>query len=129
MRPAVSTTPRPAPGRLIPALGGGIVLALALPVFVLAGWDLTGWALAALLWVGLHAIDLLLAQMKARSGGLAAPGVQAFGMFFKAIGLLVVLFAAVGSSPHVALAAALTYALAYTFELGLSLLAYWGTAE
>jgi hypothetical protein len=102
------------------------VIALALPVFVLADWPLTGWALAAILWVGLHAIDLLVAQLKARSGNAVASGAQVFGMLFKALGLLVVLFAAVGSSPHVALAAALTYMLAYTLELGLSLLSYYG---
>ena len=34
--------------------------------------------------------------------------------------------ATAASDPHLALAAALTYALAYTFELGLSLLAYFG---
>ena len=32
------------------------------------------------------------------------------------------------SDPHLAVAAALTYALAYTFELGLSLFAYFGAA-
>ena len=48
-------------------------------------------------------------------------------MFFKALGLLVVLVATAASDPKLALAAALTYALAYTFELGLSLLAYFGS--
>jgi hypothetical protein len=52
--------------------------------------------------------------------------VQAFGIFFKSIGLLVVLIAAAASSPRLAIAAVLTYALAYTFELGLSLVSYYG---
>ena len=47
----------------------------------------------------------------------------------KAIALLVVLFAAVASDPQLALAAAATYALAYTFELGLSLVLYFGTTS
>ena len=51
---------------------------------------------------------------------------KSFGIFFKSIGLLVVLVAALASHPGLALAAALTYALAYTLELGLSLLAYYG---
>jgi hypothetical protein len=54
--------------------------------------------------------------------------VQAFGLFFKSIGLLVVLVAALAASPHLAIAAGLTYALAYTFELGLSLVGYFGAA-
>jgi hypothetical protein len=51
---------------------------------------------------------------------------QAFGLLFKTLGLLVVLFAVASSSPRLALAAALVYALAYTLELGLSLLVYFG---
>ncbi len=43
------------------------------------------------------------------------------------IGLLVVLLATAVTNPHLAIAAALTYALAYTAELGLSLLVYFGT--
>jgi len=128
MRSALSSTPRPAPGRMLPALGGALVLALALPVFLLANWRLTGWAIAVLLWVAVHSLELLLTRLRARVSNLAASGVQAFGMFFKALGLLVVLVATAASDPKLALAAALTYALAYTFELGLSLLAYFGGA-
>ena len=129
MRAALFVTPRPAPGRLLPALGGALVLALALPVFLLAGWRVTGWALAAVLWLGVQALDLLLRRLQARTGNLAASGVQAFGLFFKAVGLLVVLLATAVSDPHLAVAAVLTYALAYTFELGLSLFAYFGGAQ
>ena len=53
-------------------------------------------------------------------------GMQAFGLLFKTLGLLVVLFAVASSSPRLALAAALVYALAYTLELGLSLIVYFG---
>ena len=70
MRSALFSTPRPVPSRALPALGSALVLALALPVFLVA---------------------------------------------------------TAASDPRVALAAALTYALAYTFELGLSLLAYFGS--
>jgi len=128
MRSALFSTPRPVPGRILPALGGALVLALALPVFLLANWRLTGWAIAVLLWVAVHSLELLLTRLRARVSNLAASGVQAFGMFFKALGLLVVLVATAASDPKLALAAALTYALAYTFELGLSLLAYFGGA-
>ena len=124
---SVFDTPRPVPSRLVPTLGGLLVIALALPVFLVAGWRVEGWAIAAVLWLAVHAVELLLTRMRARVSNLAASGVQAFGMFFKALGLLVVLVATAASDPKLALAAALTYALAYTFELGLSLLAYFGS--
>jgi hypothetical protein len=127
VRSALFSTPRPVPSRALPTLGSALVLTLALPVFVIAGWRVAGWAIAALLWVAVHAVELLLTRMRARVSNLAASGVQAFGMFFKALGLLVVLVATAASDPKLALAAALTYALAYTFELGLSLLAYFGS--
>ena len=98
-------------------------------MFLLAGWRLGGWALAAVLWIAVHAIDLLLRRTRAETGNLGAAGVQAFGLLFKSIGLLVVLIAAVVASPALAIGAALTYALAYTFELGLSIAAYFGAAR
>jgi hypothetical protein len=121
--------PRPEPGHALPAAGGALVLALALPVFLLADWNLAGWGLAAVLWVAVHGLDLVLTRARTRASNLAASGVQAFGLFFKAVGLLVVLLAAAVSHPRLALAAALTYALAYTLELGLSLASYFGTAR
>jgi hypothetical protein len=122
---AAALTPRQAPARLIPALAGTAVIVLALPIFLIGGWPLTGWALAAVLWVGVHAVDLL-ARLQGRSGNLAASAVQVFALLFKLLALLVVLFAAVAADPALGLAAALTYALAFTFELGLSLAAYYG---
>jgi hypothetical protein len=129
MKSALFSTARPEPSHLIPALGSGLVILLALPVFLVAGWRIGGWALAAVIWVAVHAVDALLRRTKADAANLAASGVQAFGLFFKAIGLLVVLVAAAVASPHLAVAAAVTYALAYTFELGLSLLTYFGAAK
>jgi hypothetical protein len=129
MKTALFTTPRPEPGHLVPALGSGLVVVLALPIFLVAGWRLGGWALAAVIWVAVHAIDALLHRSRGDAANVAAAGVQAFGLFFKAVGLLVVLVAAVVASPHLALAAAVTYALAYTFELGLSLATYFGAVR
>ena len=126
MPSALFSTPRPEPGHLLPALGGALVVLLALPVFLVTGWSLAAWGLAAVLWVAVHVIDLVLRRAKTQTGNLAASGVQAFGLFFKSIGLLVILIAALAASPHLAVAAALTYALAYSFELGLSLVTYFG---
>ena len=120
------STPRPEPNHLLPALGGALVLLVALPVCVLAGVGLAGWGLAAVLWLGLHALDLLLARARAGDGSLAASSIQAFALFFKLIGLLVVLLVALAADRDVALSAAVTYGLAYTCELGLSLAFYFG---
>jgi hypothetical protein len=123
------STPRPVPSKTIPALGGALVVALALPIFLLGGWRITGWALGAVLWAAVLAVDLLLTRLKARAGNLAASGVAAFGLFFKAIALLVVLVAVAVTHPDLAAAAAIVYVLAYTFELGLSLFVYFGASR
>jgi hypothetical protein len=122
----IFATPRPAPRRLVPALGGAFVIALALPVFLLAGWDLSGWALGAVLWLGLEGIEFLLTRLRGSTSNVAASAVLAFGLTFKAVVVLAVLFATAISHPHLALAAALVYVLAYTFELGLALATYFG---
>src|SRR5215212_1609017 len=43
MRAGLFATPRPVPSRLLPAVGGALVLLFALPIFLLAGWDVAGW--------------------------------------------------------------------------------------
>jgi len=124
-RVGILGAPRPIPRRLAPALGGGLVIALALPVFLLAGWALTGWAIAALLWVASQAFGLLLSRLSPSADNLAGSGVLAFGMMIRMLAVLVVLLVVVGSDKDVGLAAALVYGLAYTAELGLSLAGYY----
>ncbi len=118
---------RAEPDHLLPAAGGTVVLALLLPVVALVGWSIAGWGLAVLLWLGTHALDLLVVRSRSKPGGVANSGIQAFALFFKLIALLVVLFAALAADRNLALTTALTYGLAYTFELGLSLASYFGT--
>ncbi len=101
------------------------MIALALPVFIVAGWRLGGWVIAATLWVGSQAFSYLLVRLRTR-GDLVASGVAAFGMMFRAIAVMVVVLAVAVSDPRLGLAAAITYALAYTVELGLSLVSYFG---
>ncbi len=125
MRDAV-LTPRPVPSRLLPTLGSGLVIVLALPVFALAGWRIAAWALAAVLWTGSQALAFLLRRLRLGGSNLAASGVVAFGMMFRAIAVVLVLFAVAVGDASLALAAALVYALAYTLELGLSLASYFG---
>ena len=124
-RVGILGAPRPIPRRLAPALGGGLVIALALPVFLLAGWPLSGWAIAALLWVGSQAFGLLLSRLSPSVDNLAGSGVLAFGMMIRMLAVLVVLLVVVASDKDVGLAAALVYGLAYTAELGLSLAGYY----
>ena len=126
MPSALFSTPRPEPSHLLPTIGGSVVLALALPIFLVAGWNVAAWGLAAALWVAVHVLDLFVARARAQTVTLAASGVQAFALFFKSIGLLAVLLAALAADRSLALGAVVTYALAYTFELGLSLVSYFG---
>ena len=117
--------PRPIPGRLLPAAAGGVVITLALPIFLLAGWRLSGWAIAAILWLGVQALGLLLARIRPSPDNLAASGVLAFGMMGRVLAVLVVLVAVAATDGKLALAAALLYALAYTTELAVSLTSYY----
>jgi hypothetical protein len=119
------TQPRRPPETVLPAIAGAVVIALALPVFLLDGWRVRGWALGALLWVASQAFGLVLHRLRTRTGNLAAAGVAAFGMMFRAIAVMVVVFAAAASDAWLGVAAALVYALGYTAELGLSLVAYY----
>jgi hypothetical protein len=129
MRGGILATPRPVPGRLLPVIGAAVVLLIALPVFLIAGWRVSGWALGSVLWAGVQALNFLVARMRGSTGSLAAAGVQGFALFFKAFALLVVLAAVAATDARLALAAVLTYALAYTFELGLSLASYFGAEQ
>ncbi len=125
MREGVLLKPRPAPGRLVPLLAGAGVIVLSLPVFLVAGWSLSGWVLGAVLWAASEGLGLLLARLRLGMGNLAASGVVAFGMMFRAIAVMVVLIAVAVSDAELALSAALLYALAYSLELGVSVVAYF----
>jgi hypothetical protein len=128
VRVGILGAPRPAPGRLAPIVAGGLVIILALPIFLLADWRLSGWAIAAVLWVGTQAFGLLLVRLKPSPDNLAASGVLAFGMMIRVLAVLIVLVAVAASDTRLGLAVAVVYGLAYTAELGFSLLSYYGQA-
>ncbi len=119
------TEPRQAPPTLLPAAAGGIVIAVALPIFLLAGWRVSGWAIGAVLWLGSELLGLVLTRLQSRTGNLAAAGVVAFGMLFRGIAVMVVVFAVAVSDKWLGLAAALTYAAGYSATFGLQLLTYF----
>jgi hypothetical protein len=126
MSTGVFATPRPIPGRLVPALAGSAVIALALPVFAVAGWPLAGWTLAAVLWVAAEAFAWLLTRLSLDAGNLAAAGMRGIGTSFKAIAVGIPLVAVTVSDETVGVAAAIVYALAFTLELAVSLVTYFG---
>ena len=76
-------------------------------------------------WFGSEALGFLLTRLQQRTGNLAVAGVVAFGMLFRAIAVMVVVFAVAVSDKWLGLAAALTYAAGYSAALGLSLVAYY----
>jgi hypothetical protein len=120
-------TPRPVPGRLVPTLAGGAVVALALPIFLVASWPLEAWGLAAVLWLGAQAFGLLLTRLRLGAANLAASGVVGIGMTFRPVAVMVVVIAVAASDATLGLAAGLVYALAYTVELAVSLALYFGS--
>jgi hypothetical protein len=119
------TEPRRPPDTTLPAVAGTAVVFIALPVFLIEGWRIEGWALGAFLWLASEAFGFLLHRLHSRTDNLAAAGVTAFGMMFRAIAVMVVVFIAAASDASVGLAAALVYGLGFTAELGLSLVAYY----
>lgn len=123
--PGLLTTPRPLPRLVPPLAAGAAVVALALPVFLAAGWPLAGWAIGALLWAGSRALALLLTRLGPGDGNLAASGVVGFGMTFRAVAVMVVVVALAASDARLALAVIALYALAYTLELGVALALYF----
>jgi len=98
---------------------------IALPIFLIAGWRVAGWGLGAVLWFGSEAFGFLLTRLRTRTGNLAAAGVVAFGMLFRGIAVMVVVFAVAVSDKWLGLAAALTYAAGYSATLGLQLIGYY----
>ncbi len=53
---------------------------LSLPVFLIAGWPVRGWALGAVLWVGSQLLGLVFARAGIGEPTLRGSGFVAFGM-------------------------------------------------
>ena len=125
MRSALLSTPRPAPGRRVPALAGAAVVVLALPVCLAGGFPVSGWVLAAVLWAAAEALGLWLAHLPTGADNLRASGLVAVGMAFRGIGVMVVLLAVTVADRGVGVTALIVYALAYSLSLGVSLVEYF----
>ena len=117
--------PRPMPERRLPVIAGGMLVALALPIFLITGWRTQGWALGAVLWVGSQLLGLVFARVGIGEPSLRGSGVVAFGMMARGILLMIVAIAVAAADPGLAVAGALVYAVAYTFELAIGLTLYF----
>jgi len=122
----IFSTPRPLPSRLAPTIAGGTIIALALPIFAIAGWPLQGWALAAVLWAASEIVALLLARLPDSPDNLAAAGMRGIGTTSRALLVGIVLVIVTVSNESVGIAAAILYAIAFTAELGIGLVTYFG---
>jgi hypothetical protein len=126
MTAGIFSTPRPVPGRLMPTVAAGSIIALALPVFAVAGWPLQGWLLAAVLWTGALLFSLLLARLPANPDNLAAAGMRGIGTTSRALLVGIPLVAVTVANEAVGVSAAILYALAFTVELAVGLVTYFG---
>lgn len=123
---ATLLSPRPLPTRRYPVAAGALVVAVCLPVFLLAGWRIDGWALGAVLWAASQALGVLFDRIGIHEPTLRGSGVVAFGMMTRGIVVMLVAIAVAVSDPKLAVAGALVYALSYSLELAFSLLLYFG---
>ncbi|HEX2428414.1 MAG TPA: hypothetical protein VHI53_10810 [Gaiellaceae bacterium] len=126
MSAGIFSTPRPLPSRIASTIAAATVIALALPIFAVAGWPLSGWALAAVLWVAAEIFALVLARLPGSPDNLAAAGVRGIGTTSRALLVGIVLVIVTVSNESVGLAAAILYAIAFTVELGVGLATYFG---
>jgi len=127
--PTVLLRPRAVPGRFVPFAAGAALFIVALPVFLVTGWSMKAWVLAAVLWLASEALGLALGRLRVGVDATGSSGVVAFGMMFRAIAVMIVLIAVSVSHPHLALTAALLYATAYTLELGVALVTFFTAPE
>ena len=120
------STPRPVPGRRVPMLAGAGIVALALPVFLVAHFSLAGWALAAVLWAAGEALSMWLGKLPTGADHLGMSGMVALAHSFRGIGVVIVLAIVTLANRPLGLAALAVYALAYSLSLAVSLLEYFG---
>ena len=113
------------PDRRLPIAAGGVMVALALPIFLIAGWRVQGWALGAVFWAGSQALGYLFNRAGIGVPTLHGSGVVAFGMMSRGIVLMIVAIVIAAVDQSLALAGALVYAFAFTAELGLGVTLYF----
>ena len=98
---------------------------LALPIFLVAGFPLGGWALAAVLWAAGEALGLWLGRLPTGADHLGSSGIVGLAHAFRGVGVIVVLAVVTLANRDVGVAALVVYALAYSLSLAVSLLEYF----
>ena len=116
---------RPMPERRLPITAAATVVALAAPLFLLAGWRIEGWLLGAFLWVASQLLGLVFARVGIGEPTLRGSGIVAFGMMGRGILVALAAIAVAVSDPYLAAAGALVYAAGYSTELATSLVLYF----
>jgi hypothetical protein len=109
-----------------PAIAGTVVVVAALPIFLIASWNLSAWGLAAVLWFAGQALMWVLLRMPLGMGNLGSSGAVAFGRMFRSVAMLAILLVVTISNPSLGVPAVAVYAAAYTAEFGSSLVTYFG---
>ena len=102
------------------------MVVLALPVFLIAGWSIKGWLLAAVLWLVLQALSFLANRTAPKGSSVQALGLVAFLRMFRLLIVLVLLAVLAATRRELVLPVIAVFGLAYTAELGLSLISYFG---
>jgi hypothetical protein len=121
----VFSTPRPVPNRRAPTLAGAGVVVLALPIFLVGGFPLGGWALAAALWAAGEALGYWLSRLPTGADNLGTSGLVGIAMAFRGIGVMAALLAVTVADKDLGVSAVIVYALAYSLSLAVSLLEYF----
>ena len=121
----VFSTPRPVPNRRAPTLAGAGVVVLALPIFLVGGFPLGGWALAAALWAAGEALGYWLSRLPTGADNLGTSGLVGIAMAFRGIGVMAALLAVTVADRDLGVSAVIVYALAYSLSLAVSLLEYF----
>lgn len=122
----VFSTPRPVPARRAPSLAGAGLVLLALPVVLIGGFSVKGWALAAVVWVAAEILGWWLGRLPTGADHLGQSGIVGVATAFRGIGVMAVLLAVTVADKDVGVTAVVIYVLAYTLSLAVSLVEYFG---
>lgn len=121
----VLLTPRPVPGRRVPTLASAAFVALALPVFLAAGFPFGGWLLAAVLWVAGEALARSLGRLPTGADNIRSSAVVGLATPLRGLAVMIVLLVVTVANKPVGVSAFALYALAYTLSLAVSLVEYF----
>ena len=121
----VFTTPRPVPGRRIPALAAAAVVLLALPVVAVGGFPIAGWGLAAVLWLAGELLVRFLGRLPVGPDNVMSSAIVGITTALRGIGVMIVLLFVTVVNRDVGITAVAVYALAYSLSLAVSLVEYF----